>query len=70
MGRSISDKLFYRNATTHAFNFIVSSMKFNVFGRLVGVGEINKYRLSYRNHYMCSGEATSKDKMNISVLFK
>ena len=41
VGRSISDKLFYRNATTHAFNFIVSSMKFNVFGRLVGVGEIN-----------------------------
>ena len=39
--RILSDKLFYRNATTHAFNFIVSSMKFNVFGRLVGVGEIN-----------------------------
>ena len=60
MGRSISDKLFYRNATTHAFNFIVSSMKFNIFGRLIGVGLSGlSDRLSYRYHYMCSGEATS-----------
>ena len=29
------------------------------FGRLVGGGEIISDRMSYRNHYMCSGEATS-----------
>ena len=32
---------------------------FNTLGRLVGVGEIISDRMSYRNHYMCSGEATS-----------
>ena len=32
---------------------------FNAFGRLVGGGEIISDRMSYRNHYMCSGEATS-----------
>ena len=50
--------------STLAVNFILSSMDFNVFGRLVGggqwaVGRSISDRLSYRNHYMCSGEATS-----------
>ena len=43
--RSISDRMSYRNATTHAFNFIFSSMNFNVFGRLVGDGEMNKRKV-------------------------
>ena len=56
MGISISET----PHSTLAVNFIFSSMNFNAFGRLVGGGDISiSERLSYRNHYMCSGEATS-----------
>ena len=56
MGISISET----PLSTLAVNFIFSSMNFNAFGRLIGGGDISiSERLSYRNHYMCSGEATS-----------
>ena len=56
MGISISET----PHSTLAVNFIFSSMNFNAFGRLIGGGDISiSERLSYRNHYMCSGEATS-----------
>ena len=56
MGISISET----PHSTLAVNFIFSSMNFNAYGRLVGGGDISiSERLSYRNHYMCSGEATS-----------
>ena len=38
-------------------------MNFNVFTRVVGGLEIISNRMSYRNHYMCSGEATSIYKL-------
>ena len=56
MGISISET----PHSTLAVNFIFSSMNFNAFGRLIGGGDISiSERLSYRNHYMCSGEATT-----------
>ena len=59
MGISISET----PHSTLAVNFIFSSMNFNAFGRLIGGGDISiSERLSYRNHYMCSGEATSINK--------
>ena len=59
MGISISET----PHSTLAVNFIFSSMNFNAFGRLIGGGDISiSERLSYRNHYMCSGEATSNCK--------
>ena len=60
MGISISET----PHSTLAVNSIFSSMNFNAFGRLVGGGDISiSERLSYRNHYMCSGEATSVHKI-------
>ena len=46
--------------STLAVNFVFSSVNFKAFGRLVWGGDISiSERLSYRNHYMCSGEAIS-----------
>ena len=42
---------------------------FNVFGRLVGGGRSIIDRMSYRNHYMCSGEATSTKYTKLEVIF-
>ena len=65
MGISISET----PHSTLAVNFIFSSMNFNAFGRLVGGGDISiSERLSCRNHYMCSGEATSVHYLNIIMI--
>ena len=39
------------------------------FGGCLGVGRLISDRLSYRNHYMCSGEATSK-RLNHLIIFQ
>ena len=47
---------------TLTVNFILSSMNLQRIwdvGRMGGAGVIISDRMSYRNHYMCSGEATS-----------
>ena len=62
MGISISET----PHSTLAVNFIFSSMNLNAYGRLVGGGDISiSERLSYRNHYMCSGLATSIKLMKL-----
>ena len=46
---------------------ILSSMNLQRFERLVGGGRLISGRISYRNHYMCSGEATSIIKDMIAL---